>query len=134
MRRVEEARGPLGRQRLTRDSCLHARDRVTTVLQDLRHVPDFLGSGYRIQRHLRVVVGVQGTLVVLLHPLIERMPGNVGIQPLQFLAELRDVLIGGALGGRELGLQCSLLRGVPLLDGVPPVKGYAAQDQCHHDQ
>ena len=134
MRGVEEAGWTLGRQRLTRDPCLDARDRVAAVLQDLGDVPDLVGPGNRVQRHLRVVVGVQSALVVLLHRLVEGMPGDIGVQPLQFLAELRDILVSCPLGGGELGLQCRLLRGLALLDRIPPVEGDTAHDQCHHDQ
>ena len=98
MRRIEEARGTLCGQWLARDPRLDASDRVPAVLQDLGDVPDLLGLGHRVQRHLRVVVRVQGPLVVLLHRLVERMPGDIGVQPLQFLAKLGDILIGGALG------------------------------------
>ena len=43
VRRVEEARGALGRQRLTGDPGLDAGDRVPTVLEDLGDVPDLVG-------------------------------------------------------------------------------------------
>ena len=95
---------------------------------------DFLGPGHSVERHLRVVVRVQSALVVLLHWLIECMPGNVGVQPLQFLAKLRDILISCALGRGELGLQCCLFRGMSLLDGMPPVEGNPAHDQCCHNE
>ena len=106
MRGVEEAGWTLGRQRLAGDPGLDAGDRVAAVLQDLGDVPDLVGLGNRVQRHLGVVVGVQGALVVLLHRLVEWMPGDIGVQPLQFLAKLGDILVGCPLGGGELGFQC----------------------------
>jgi hypothetical protein len=62
------------------------------------------------------------------------MSGNIGIEPLQFLAKLRDILIGCALRRGELSLQCCLLRRLPLLDGMPAVEGYTADDECHDNQ
>jgi hypothetical protein len=62
------------------------------------------------------------------------MPSNIGVQPLQFLAELRNILIRCALGRGELSLQCRPLIGLALLDGMPPVKGNTAHDQCRHNE
>src|SRR6478735_7162054 len=97
MRRIEEARWTLCGQWLARDPRLDASDRVSTVLQDLGDVPYLLRLGHSVQRHLRVVVRIEGPLVVLLHRLVERMPGDIGVQPLQFLAKLGDILIGCTL-------------------------------------
>ena len=62
------------------------------------------------------------------------MPGNIGVQPLQFLAKLRDIFISCALGCGDLGFQRRSLRSLALLERVPPVEGDAAHDQCHHNQ
>ena len=121
MRGIEEAGWTLGRQRLTCDPCLDARDRIASVLQDLCNVSDFLGPGNRVQRHLRVVVGVQSALVVLLHRLVKWMPADIGVQPLQFLAKLRDIFVSCPLGCGDLGFQCRSLGGLALLDRIPPV-------------
>ena len=113
--------------------CLDARDRVAPVLQDLGDVPDFLGL-VTASSDIFALSYASSALVVLLHRLVECMPSNIGVQPLQFLAKLRDILISCALGCGELGFQCRSLRGLALLDGMPPVKGNTTHDQCRHDQ
>jgi hypothetical protein len=62
------------------------------------------------------------------------MPGDIGVQPLQFLAKLCDIFVSCALGCGELGFQRRSLRSLTLLDRIPPVKGDTAHDQCHHNQ
>jgi hypothetical protein len=62
------------------------------------------------------------------------VPGNIGVQPLQFLTKLCDILIGCALGRGKLSLQCRALLGLALSNGMPPVEGNAANDQYHHNQ
>jgi hypothetical protein len=62
------------------------------------------------------------------------MTGNIRVQPLQFLTELRDILIGCTLGRGELGFECCLLRRLPLLDGMPPVERRPTNDKCHDNQ
>jgi hypothetical protein len=99
--RVEEARRTLGRERCARDPSLDAGHGVPAVLQDLGDVLDLVRLDHRIQRHLGVVVRVERPLVVLLHRLVECVPGHVGIQALELLAELGDVLIGCTLRGRS---------------------------------
>ena len=87
---------------------------------------DLVGLADLVQGHLRVLVRIQRPLVVLLHRLVERVAGHVGVEPLQLLAELGHVLVGGPLGGGQLVLQLGLLLGLPLLDGFAPVQQRAA--------
>ncbi len=83
---------------------------------------DLLGSTHLVEGVLRVVVGVQGALIVLLHPLVQWMPGHVGVEPLELFAELRHVLIRGPFGGRQLVLQLGVLISLPLLHGLAPIQ------------
>lgn len=92
-------------ERTTGDPGLHAGHRVTPVLEDLGDMLDLFGLGHRVQRTLRVLIGIKGAGVVLLHRLVQSMPGDVGVKRLQFLAELGDVLISNPLDCRELRLE-----------------------------
>lgn len=62
------------------------------------------------------------------------MSGNIGVEPLQLLAKLRDIFISCSLGRGQLCLQCSLLRRLPLLNGMPSVERSATDDNCHDNQ
>ena len=65
-------------------------------------MPDLVGPGHGVQGTLRVFVGVQRTLVVLAHRVVECMPGDIGVEVLQFFTELGDVLLGSHLRRGQL--------------------------------
>jgi outer membrane translocation and assembly module TamA len=134
VRRVEEAGRALLRERAAVDPGLHARDRVTAVLEDLGDVADLVRPGDRVEGGLRVLVRVQRALVVLLHRLVERVARDVDVEALELLAELGHVLVGGTARGGELALEGGALGVLPLADRVPPVETHAAEDHRQDQQ
>ena len=121
--RVEEARGPAGRQRLARDPGADAGHRVATVLEDLGDVPDVVGLRDPLAGGLRGLVGVERPLVVGVGAGVELAAGEVQVEGLELLAEGGDVLEGQLLDRLELGLPPGELT---LL--APPV----GHDDGHH--
>ena len=112
VRRVEEARRAPGRQRLARDPGAHAGHRVAAVLERLGDVPDLLGPGHPAPatpwrtRRSRARAGSPGGW-----PRRAVVGEQVGVEPLQLLAEAGDVLVGDPADRVEVG-------GPPLLEGL----------------
>ena len=69
-----------------------------------------------------------------MHGLVQGVSGDLGVQPLELLAELGDILVCSLLGCGELGLQCGLLLRLPPIDCLPPIESDPREYYGHDDQ